>query len=137
MSDIGKDLRKTSQPQKKTNDLLDLTNTLAPPAYVCDDCGIQLALFLQAAEYFPMERGPHYICPKCHQVTDTAMTKPQGMDAIRPLDVGPPAFAIVPDDKGDKMLIQQPYDPEPQEEQYLKNIGATLIDKRIEVKSDF
>lgn len=126
------------QPQKsKTNDLLDLTNTLAPPAYVCDDCGRQLVLFPQATTIFPMERGPHYICPQCHMVTDISATKPQGLDEIKPLDLTAPFFAIVPDDKGDSIMIPQSYDPEPDEDRWLRNIGATLIDKKIEVKSDF
>lgn len=104
---------------------------------MCDDCNVELYQFLQGAEYFPMERGPHYICPKCHYVTDIAMTKPPGMDEIKPIDIMPPTFMTVPDDKGDGILIERPYDPEPDEDQWLKNIGATLIDKRIEVKSDF
>jgi hypothetical protein len=41
------------------------------------------------------------------------------------------------EDKGDNITIPKPYDPEPNEDQWLKNIGATLISKRIEVKSDF
>lgn len=84
-----------------------------------------------------MSRGPHYICPDCHIVTDTSLTKPPGLDEIKPLDLTAPAFCIVPDDKGDSMIIEKPYDPEPDEDKWLKNIGATLIDKRIDVKADF
>jgi hypothetical protein len=124
-------------PQNKQNDLLDLTGTLNTPRYVCEECGLELLLFPQASQYYPMERGPHYICRQCHQVTDISQHKPPGLDEIKPLDLTAPAFVIVPDDKGDKMVIQQPYDPEPDEDKWLKNIGATLIDKRVTVKSDF
>lgn len=136
MLDSRKEMKKTTQPQKRDNELLDLTG-ISELRYMCEDCEVQLYLFPQAAIYYPMERGPHYICPQCHIVTDTAQTKPPGMDDIKPIDMNPPTFSFVPDDKGDSMVIEQPYDPEPNEDQWLKNIGATLIDKRIDVRRDF
>jgi hypothetical protein len=136
MSDLPKEQRKTVQPQNKVNELLDLTGT-SQPRYMCENCEVELFLFPQAQLYFPMERGPHYICPECHVVTDTSLTKPPGIDDIKPIDMAPPTITFVPEDRGDGILIEQPYDPEPDEDKWLKNIGATLIDKRIDVRSDF
>ena len=129
--------KQSKQQQNKYNNLLDLTGTTLVPRYICDDCTIELVLFPQGTQYYPMERGPHYICPKCHMVTDTALIKPPGLDEIKPIELSAPIFTIVPDDKGDEILIEKPYDPEPDEDKWLKNIGATLIDKKIEAKSDF
>jgi hypothetical protein len=106
---------------------------------VCDECGVTLALYPStlAAQQFPFERGPHYICPKCHMLTDLSQNKPPGLEDVHPLDVSPPTFVLVPESKGDDRVIPKPYDPEPDEDKWLKNIGATLISKRIDVKSDF
>lgn len=133
MLDSTKDSKKIKE---KENKLLDLTGT-AEPRYMCEHCEVELFLFPQAHLYFPMERGPHYICPECHVVTDTSLHKPPGMSEIKPIDMNPPTFLFVPDDKGDDILLEPPYDPEPDEDQWLKNIGATLISKRIEAKRDY
>jgi hypothetical protein len=52
---------------------------------------------------------------------------------VNPIDVQPPAFVMSPEDKGDKITHPEPYDPEPQEDEFLKNRGATLISKRVQV----
>lgn len=142
MLDLNKDLRKTTlnnkNKQNRSNDLLDLTGFRNEQRYVCEDCNVQLALYPNGAIDFPMQRGPHYICPQCHIVIDTAMTKPQGMDEIKPVDMSPPSFVIVPEDKGELNVQRRgEYDPEPDEDRWLKNMGATLISKKIDVKSDF
>lgn len=83
-----------------------------------------------------MQKGPHYICPRCHEITDLSLNKPPGLDEIKPIDFAPPTFVASTEDKGDKMLKirqQQEYDPEPQEDAYLKSIGATLISKKVQV----
>jgi len=136
MLDSTKEQKITKQPQHKDSKLLDLTG-ISEPRYMCEHCEVELYLFAQAYLYFPMERGPHYICPECHVVTDTSLTKPPGMSEIKPIDMNPPTFSFVPDDKGDAMLIEPSYDPEPDEDKWLKNIGATLIDKRIEARRDY
>lgn len=110
---------------------------------MCEDCQVQLYLYPQGAVDFPMERGPHYICPQCHIVTDTAGIKPPGLEVIKPIDMSAPAIVLVPEDReGNITSISRshnkgPVDPEPNEDQWLKNIGATLISKKIDSKSDF
>lgn len=120
----------------KSDHPLDLTD-YAEPEYVCEKCDYLLWFYPQGTIDFPMQRGPHYICPNCHVVTDISATKPLMADDIQPIPLTPPSFEIIQEDKGDKTNIQPPYDPEPNEDQWLKNIGATLISKRIEVSSDF
>jgi len=136
MSDLTREQKKIKQLKPRENNLLDLTGT-NEPRYMCENCEVELYLFAQAYLYYPMERGPHYICPECHVVTDTSLHKPPGMSEIKPIDVNPPTFSFVPDDKGDSMLIEPPYDPEPDEDKWLNNIGATLINKRIDARRDY
>lgn len=116
---------------------VDLTQYNAEPDYLCEDCGCVLALYPShlAAEYWPTERGPHYICPECHIVIDSSLEKPAILEDIKPLDLSAPAFIMVPEDKGTTLVQPKPYDPEPDEEQWLKNIGATLISKKVEVNT--
>ena len=66
-------------------------------------------------------------------ITDIAQNKPKGLDDIQPIDLKPTSFVMVPEDKGDNLVKVKEYDPEPQEEAYLKSIGATLISKKIQV----
>jgi hypothetical protein len=82
---------------------------------------------------YPMERGPHYICPKCHIIIDFSQFKPPVLESVQPLDLSVPSFVIVPENKGVDIIHHEPYDPEPNEDQWLKNIGATLISKKIQV----
>ena len=50
------------------------------------------------------------------------------------LDLKPPVFVMIPDDKGDNMVKPKEYDPEGDtEDKWLKNIGATLKAKKIQV----
>lgn len=138
MFDTTKDLRKQSQRQKKDNDILDLTGNLSQPRYVCEDCDIELLLYPQGKIDNPFQAGPHYICRQCHIVIDTSLTKPPGMDEIKPIDLNPPTFTMVQEDKGDSLFPKiDNYDPEPDEDKWIKNMGATLISKRIDVRSDF
>lgn len=135
---MNKDSNKTTpNPQNRPNHLLDLTGLHNVERYVCEDCNVQLLLYPNGVIDYPLSRGPHYICPQCHIVTDVSLHKPPGMDEIKPIDMNPPTFAIVPEDKGDRQIEIKDYDPEPDEDKWLKNIGATLISKTIEVKSDF
>jgi hypothetical protein len=128
----------TPNPQRRPNNLLDLTGAGKPEErYLCEDCDVQLYLYPKGAIDFPLSKGPHYICPQCHIVIDLSMSKPPGMDEIKPIDMSPPSFVIIPEDKGDNQLEVKPYDPEPDEDKWLKNIGATLISKKVEVRSDF
>lgn len=139
MSDLTREQKKIKQYQSKENKLLDLTGT-TEPRYMCEDCEVEIYLFPQAKVlYYPLQRGPHYICPQCHVITDTSLHKPPGMDEIKPIDMSPPTFSIVPEDKGDSIIVdnKQPFDPEPDEDKWLKNIGATLISKKIESKRDY
>ena len=80
-----------------------------------------------------MERGPHYICPQCHIIIDFSQFKPPALESVQPLDLSAPSFVIVPEDKGSNIVRPEPYDPEPNEDQWLKNISATLISKKIQV----
>lgn len=114
---------------------VDLTQYEPEPQYLCEDCGIVLGLFPEhlAALNWPLERGPHYICPNCHMIIDSSAEKPAMLEDIKPIDVSPPTFMIVPEDKGTRLMQPREYDPEPEEDQWLKNIGATLISKKIEV----
>lgn len=80
-----------------------------------------------------MQKGPHYICPGCHTVTDLSLNKPPGLDEIKPIDFAPPTFVASTEDKGDNLVRVKEYDPEPQEDAYLKSIGATLISKKVQV----
>jgi hypothetical protein len=66
-------------------------------------------------------------------ITDLSMHKPPGMDKIQPINLSPTSFVMAPEDKGDNLVKQEEYDPEPNEDAYLKSIGATLISKRIQV----
>ena len=67
-------------------------------------------------------------------ITDLSLKKPPGLDEVNPIDLKPPAFVTSPDDKGDKLVGKvEEYDPEPNEEAFLKSIGATLISKRVQV----
>lgn len=62
------------------------------------------------------------------------MRKPQGLDKIQPINFEPSSIVMVPDDKGDNIAKSNAeYDPEPNEDAYLKSIGATLISKRIQL----
>lgn len=61
------------------------------------------------------------------------MNKPPGLDEVNPINISPPVFTTSPEDKGDNLVKIQEYDPEPQEDAYLKSIGATLISKRVQV----
>ena len=64
---------------------------------------------------------------------DYSQYKPQILEEIQPLDLSPPSFVIAQEDKGGDIVRPPLYDPEPNEDQWLKNIGATLISKKIEV----
>lgn len=55
------------------------------------------------------------------------------LESVQPLDLSPPSFVIVPEDKGNDVLHPPEYDPEPQYEQMLKSRGATIISKKIQV----
>ena len=66
---------------------------------------------------------------------DDKRNTPPGLDKVEPINLSPPVFVMIPEDKGDKHILrqQQDYDPEPDEEKWLKNIGATLISKTVKV----
>ena len=117
---------------------LDLSNTSANDEYVCETCGVSLALYPQARIANP-HAGISYICPKCHNVTDSSLTGLPHADKIKPLDLAVPVFTFIPEDKGDLHLLESytDHDFEPQEEEILKSKGATIISKKIEVKNDF
>jgi hypothetical protein len=67
-------------------------------------------------------------------ITDLSLNKPPGLDEVNPIDLKAPAFVTSPEDKGDYSTLKvQEYDPEPNEDAYLKSIGATLISKKIQV----
>lgn len=68
-------------------------------------------------------------------ITDLSQHKPPGLDKIQPINLAPTSFVMAPEDKGDSTLMNRttPYDPEPQEDAYLKSIGATLISKKVQV----
>lgn len=128
------------------HEYIDLSSILTSnDEYVCEQCGIRLLLYPQAHAITPLSRGPSYICPKCHMITDSSLTSMQHEDKIKPFDVAVPAFAIVPEKKGTEILFESArcgnndhdHDPESQEEEILKAKGATIISKRIDAKSDF
>jgi hypothetical protein len=66
-------------------------------------------------------------------IIDLSLNKPPGLDEVNPIDLKAPAFVTSHEEKGDNTLKVQEYDPEPNEEAYLKSIGATLISKRVQV----
>lgn len=103
--------------------------------YTCEEDGYILFPYPDhlAAQQFPTHKGPHLICPNCHIITDLSLNKPPGLDEVNPIDLQPPAFVTSMEEKGDNMLKVQEYDPEPNEDKWLKSIGATLISKRVQV----
>ena len=66
-------------------------------------------------------------------ITDLSLTKPPGLDNIQPINLAPPSFVMASEDKGDNLVRVQEYDPEPNEDAYLKSIGTPLISKRVQV----
>ena len=66
-------------------------------------------------------------------LTDLSQYKPPSLESVQPIDVSPPTFVIAQENKGGDIIKPEPYDPEPEEDQWLKNIGATLISKKIQV----
>lgn len=66
-------------------------------------------------------------------LTDLSQYKPPSLESVQPIDVSPPTFVIAQENKGGDITKPEPYDPEPEEDQWLKNIGATLISKKIQV----
>lgn len=119
---------------------VDLTSPFSNDEYICEQCGIRLALFPQAQTINP-HAGISYICPQCHNITDTSLAGMQREDKIKPLDIAVPTFVIVPEQKGSELLFkdvqQTDHDPEPQEEELLKAQGATIISKKVEAHNDF
>jgi hypothetical protein len=99
------------------------------------DCGVLLALY--PGIYDPMSRGPHYICPKCHEVTDMSINKGMHSDEIKPIAIEPPKFVFVGESKGDPIKPVVNYDPDPQEEQRLRNLGATIKDVKVNVSRGY
>jgi hypothetical protein len=126
---------------KNRHTFIDISNYSGSEQYVCEYCGTYLVLFPQARIANP-HAGISYICPQCHNVTDSALKGLQHADEIKPLDIATPSFNIVPEKKGSDILFRQYYDvndhdPEPQEEAILKAQGATIIEKKIEATNDF
>lgn len=87
-----------------------------------------------------MQKGPHYICPQCHLITDSSLHKSAGLDDVQPINLTPPTFVMISEDKeggmgGEDGLVKpkQEYDPEPHEDEWIKSIGATLISKKVQV----
>lgn len=114
--------------------ILDLTKLRTETSYVCDECNVILLKFPQADPSL-MYKDP-YICPSCHMVTDAAFEKLEHSDEIKPVDLSPPKFNMVKEQKGlDTQHLE--YDIEPQEEEQLKKQGATIISKRIDVRRDY
>lgn len=66
-------------------------------------------------------------------ITDLSQHKPPGLDNIQPINLEPTAFVIASEDKGDNLVKPKEYDPEPNEDAWLKSIGATLISKKVQV----
>ena len=127
--------KKYTTEKDKNRYPVDLTRFDAEHQYVCEDCNITMLLYPShlSAQHYPLERGPHYVCPNCHLIIDLAQYKPPILESVQPLDLSAPSFVVVPENKGNDIIHPEPYDPEPQEDQWLKNIGATLISKKIQV----
>ena len=108
--------------------------------YMCDLCGDELLPYPQAQIDNPFARGPCFICPSCHQVLDASLIDIPHIDDIQPILMGNPSIEFMNEEKG---LSRKSYDqdnvkdPEPQEEELLKQIGATIISKKVEAKNDF
>lgn len=131
MSDIMK---------KEHRDILDLTKYNSEPLYLCDECGVYLLSYPAAQLTQPYAKGPFYICPKCHMVTDIAKSNPPHADDIQPIDVPDieSSLTFIPEDK--EVLhrnLAEPIDPEPQDEERIKNQGGTIISKRVIAKRDY
>lgn len=63
-------------------------------------------------------------------------------DDIKPIDIQPPTIAFVPEEKSSspQSLGYTRYsdiDPEPEEEERLRNMGATIKDKRVIARRDY
>lgn len=136
MLDSRRERERIIQKQEPKDTLIDLASQQQTPRYVCSDCTVELLLYPQAAIDFPMERGPHYICPQCHMLVDTAMNKPPGLEDIQPLNTNPVSFFMANEDKGSLPNAGSFQEPDPQDDQWLKNIGATLISKTVIVQRD-
>lgn len=125
-------------PKNKSESIINIAsklNGLSSGKYECMECGVLLALY--PGIYDPMSRGPHYICPKCHEITDISLKKGMHSDEIQPIDISPPKFIFVGESKGNPIKPVKDYDPDPGEEERLRNLGATIIDKKIQVSRDY
>lgn len=63
-------------------------------------------------------------------------------DDIKPVIINPPTFAIVPEEKSSSpdslgYTRYSDIDPEPQEEERLRNMGATIKDVRVVARRDY
>jgi hypothetical protein len=146
MSDSIKAKKSKQERNKVLKDehhLVDLSKFGPPEQFVCEDCTIHLLPFPQAQEQNLYSRGPFYICPRCHIVTDASIKRLEHADDIRPVDLSPPTIAIIQEDKGFgrpndlKTRVRKDPDPEPQYEEFLKSTGATIIDKKVIASNDY
>ena len=87
--------------------------------------------------------GDGYICPRCGTVTDSSYTLIQREVTIEPVDVGnnSEALTIVPESKSSEIRFTRTnddvIDPEPNEEAMIRQMGGTIIDKKLDVKRDY
>ena len=130
-------MRKESNFTKDNHSILDLTKYELSPKYLCEKCGVALLLYPQAQEQYTFSKGPFYICPRCHNITDLSINKLPQADDIKPIVVEAPTFQSVPEQKGYAQRHTKDYDFDPIFDKELYDRGCTIIDKKIQVSRDY
>jgi RNase P subunit RPR2 len=137
---------KAKVTQNKHHDIIDVATSIsqaqtASIRYTCKYCPDATATLLpypQARVQHP-HAGPSYICPKCGTVYDSSLEKlPRAAKrvtgAIEAAET-PPFIETIDERAGvqDRQDEYDKYNPEPNEEEQIKAMGATLIESKIEI----
>jgi hypothetical protein len=107
--------------------------------FLCKYCIEPLVFYPQARIDNP-HAGPSYICPKCGVVVDSSLEKLPKASKKVTSSIGSPTNNIpfietIAENAGQNTRESEydKYNPEPDEEEQLKAMGATLIESRIEL----
>ena len=136
MSDSRRERERITLNKQQPKDIFIDLASQSTPRYVCENCTVELVAYPQAIIDFPFEGGPHYICPQCHLIINTAMNKPPGLEDVQPLNANPVSFFMADEDKGSLSHPDTFQEPDPYDDQWIKNMGATLISKTVIVQKD-
>lgn len=127
------------QKQQPSDEVIDLAAlTQKEVKYECQYCEVQLFPYPQAQLTNPYA-GLSFICPKCGTVTDSSYTGMRAQVQVEPVDVGDnsrDALETIPEEAG-IIITNKDYDPEPQEDEWIKSLGGKIIDKKITASRDY